>query len=114
MTYNHQIAQHYAVLMAEAGAGQNGGAQAGILNVDGQTGRYQNGVAWCQRDGRIQQRTQVHTGRARCGVGGQRVLGADAGIQNFQLNLCCHESFVFQWVLVWTPGILGTVRAVMN
>lgn len=90
MTYNHQVAQHYAVLMAEAGAGQNGGTQAGILDVDSQTGRYQGGIARCQRDGRIQQGAQIHAGRARCGVGGQRVVGADAGIQNLQFNLCCH------------------------
>ena len=40
MTYNDQVAEHDAVLMAEAGAGQDGGAQTRILNVDGQSGRH--------------------------------------------------------------------------
>ena len=35
-----QVAEHYAVLMTQAGAGQDGGAQTRILNVDGQSGRH--------------------------------------------------------------------------
>ena len=106
MTYNDQVAQHDAVLMAEAGAGQDGGTQSRILDVNGQTGRHQGGITRGQGDWRIQQRTQIHTGRARCGVGGQRVLGTDTGIQNLQFNLCCHESF-FQLELVSAPLLHG-------
>ena len=106
MTYNDQVAEHDAVLMAEAGAGQDGGAQTRILNVDGQSGRHQGGVARCQRDRCIQQGAQIHAGGTRCGVGGQRVLGTDTGIQNLQFNLCSHES-LFQLDLVLAPLLAG-------
>ncbi|MNG16196.1 hypothetical protein D3C84_1000830 [compost metagenome] len=89
--------------MAEAGAGQYGGAQARILDVDGQTGRHQAGVPRRQGQRRIQQGAQIHAGRTRCGVGGQREFGADAGIQDFQFNLCVHESFVFNECLCGRP-----------
>lgn len=111
MTYNDQVAQHDAVLMAEAGAGQDGGAQTRILDVNGQPGRHQRGVARGQGQRGIQQGAQVHASGARCGVSGQREVGADAGIQDFQFNLCRHESFSIgspgDRVVLQEPGAPG-------
>ncbi|MOA49743.1 hypothetical protein D3C78_1726610 [compost metagenome] len=60
--------------------------------MDGQTGRHQDGVTRRQDQRGIQQGAQIHAGGTRGGVGRQREFGTDAGIQDFQFNLCVHES----------------------
>jgi hypothetical protein len=66
-----QVAQHDAVLVAQAGARQQHRGEARVTDVDRQTGRDELRLARREHQRRIQARAQVEPGAAGRGVGGQ-------------------------------------------
>ena len=68
-----EVAEHYAVLVAQARARKDHRSEARVANVDRQPGRNQLGLPGSQRQGPVQAGSQVEAGTAGRGVGGQGV-----------------------------------------
>ncbi len=66
-----QITQYHAVLVPQAGARQQHGAQAAVADVHGQTGGNELGLARLQGQGGVDASAQIHARAAWAGVGGK-------------------------------------------
>ena len=81
-----QIAEHDAVLMAEARARQDHRGQSRILHVDRQSGRDQLGRARARAAAASQAGAQIEPGRAVGGVSRQREFAPHARIEDAHLQ----------------------------
>mmetsp|Transcript_24152 Transcript_24152/g.58678 ORF Transcript_24152/g.58678 Transcript_24152/m.58678 type:complete len:236 (-) Transcript_24152:173-880(-) len=86
-----EVAQHDAVLVAQARARQDQRGQAGVGDMDGQARRDQRRLARRQRDRGVEAGAQVQAGAAGRGVGGD-LLG-HAGVEHLQVNRV-HQSLL--------------------
>ena len=91
---NDQVAEHDAMFVAQARARQDGGGEAGVLDVDSDTGRDQFGIAGVQCQGVVDAGAQVHAGRTFGGVGGQGDGVADTVIEDLKLYFSHSSSCV--------------------
>ena len=81
-----QVAQHDAVLMAQARAGQDDCRQAWVADVDRQAGRNQQGLAWLEGGVFLEQGAQVQAGGAGGCVSRQREFAAQAWVEDLGLK----------------------------
>lgn len=75
------------MLMTQSRTRQNGGSQPWFTNVDGDSRRDQFAIAGFECKRSIQAGPQVQTGRAGCGILGERQFASDALIQNLDFDL---------------------------
>jgi hypothetical protein len=83
---SHQVAQHHTVFVTEARAGQYHGRQSRVIDVNGEPGRNELGLARLEHERRVQAGTQIQPGGAPGGIRRQREVGADARVQNPHLQ----------------------------
>lgn len=81
----HQVAEHNTMLMTETGAWQDDRGQLGILDVQGNAGRYKFAGAGRQREFLIEAGTQIETGRAIGGIPWQGDIIPQTRIDYFYL-----------------------------
>ena len=81
-----QVAQHDAVLVAQARARKDQRGQARIGDVDGQAGGDQHGLARLEDEVFLEHGAQVEAGGTRGGVLRQREVAAQAGVEDLGLQ----------------------------